>query len=84
MRHHKRVAISFGDVVSRRKRAQHLLAHALDRVGIEARRVEREPQQFEALVSAFAQHAQRAAEIIALHAKSKFDRRAIHALLEGA
>ncbi len=40
---------SFGLVVSRRRPRQHLAAHALDVVGVEARRGQRQPQQVERL-----------------------------------
>ena len=66
------------------QRRQHLLAIAFDRVGIEARRVEREPQQLEAFVHLVAQDAKRTAEFVALHAKAEFDGGAVHALLKGA
>ena len=66
------------------QRRQHLLAIALDRVGVETRRVEREPHQLEAFVHLVAQDAKRAAEIVALHAKAEFDGGTVHALLKGA
>ena len=53
---------------------QHLGADALDRILVEARRIEREAHQLKAFVLALAQHPQRAAQLIAAGAKIQLDR----------
>jgi hypothetical protein len=59
-----------------------LRAHAVDCVGVEARLVEREPQQVDALILAVAQHADRAVEIVAGHGEAKLDGVVLDPLLE--
>jgi hypothetical protein len=62
---------------------QNLRAHAIDRVGIEPRLVERQPQQVETLILAITQHADRAVELIARHGETHLQRVFLDAPLEG-
>ncbi len=64
MRHQVRVgdAARIGGLAP--QAGQDLVAHAADRVGVEARLVERKPQQIEALLLAVAQQPDRAEEIV--------------------
>ena len=52
---------------------QDLLAHAADRVGVEARLVEREPQQVEARLQAVLQQADRSVEIVLRDREAQLD-----------
>ena len=60
-------------VVSRRSTDSILPAHPLDRVGVEARRGQRQMQQVERLVAVLVERAQRAAEIVAADAEAELD-----------
>ena len=84
MRHHSRLAMSFGIGGFAAKRRQHLCANALDRLVVEARHGQRQPQQIEALILALAQDLERTAHLIALRVEVKLDGIALQPLLEGA
>ena len=61
---------------------EQLAADALDRLGVEARRGQREAQQGHGLVEILRERAQRAAELIARRREADLDRLLFHALLE--
>ena len=73
---------SLGLVLWRCSREIDLRADALDRGGVEARLVQREPQQLEGLVLVFLERAQRAADMFAAGANLQLDRLALQPLLE--
>ncbi len=60
-----------------------LRAHALDRVGVEARLGQGEPQQVEGFVAVLLERAQGAAEIVAAGAEAQLDRLALEPVVEG-
>ncbi len=64
------------------KAGEFLLAHALDRVRIEARAGQRQPQQFKGLVTMLVERAQRPAEIVAANLETHFDGVTLEALME--
>jgi hypothetical protein len=63
---------------------QHLVAHQLDRLGVEARRRQREAQQLDCGIEICGERPQRAAEMIAPGHEAELDRLLLHALLERA
>ena len=73
--------VGIGGVAPQRR--QHLPAHALDRVGIEARRAQRQPQQIEGFVAVLVERAQRAVKIVAPDLETELDGVVFQPLVEG-
>jgi hypothetical protein len=65
------------------QRSHDLGAAALDRIGIEARLVEREPQKLDARLHAVPQHPDRAGDVVQAHRKAQLDGVGLDPLLEG-
>ena len=72
-----RPPVAAGDVVGAgggaAQRRQLLAAHALDRLGVETRRGQRQMQHVKGLVAVFVERAQRAVEIVAADAEADLD-----------